>query len=197
MKKSRASEENPLNSADGLLKKGSSENVLVFLVLAIFLLAVNVFSSHQQFLQKNILQKESGPKAKYLWLTGSADIPAGLYLFTPEQLENNHPDIASLLAEGTSQIDNSTVHAFDYDADVPTAAELPPAVANVFFQPIPINRADKSILTSLPGIGPVLAERIVQRREQQGPFRTKIELLQITGIGPQKYAGLVERITLE
>jgi competence protein ComEA len=70
-------------------------------------------------------------------------------------------------------------------------------VANIFFQPIPINRADKDILTSLPGIGPVLAERIMQRRNQHGFFKSKDELLQVTGIGPKKFAALVDNITLD
>ena len=70
-------------------------------------------------------------------------------------------------------------------------------MANIFLKPIPINRADKIILTSLPGIGPSLAERIVMRRNQQGPFRSKEELLQVTGIGPKKFAALVEHITID
>ena len=74
---------------------------------------------------------------------------------------------------------------------------LPPNVANIFFQPIPINRADKTVLTSLPGIGPVLAEKIVERRKQHGPFRSKADLMHVGGIGPKKFGALVEHITID
>jgi len=80
---------------------------------------------------------------------------------------------------------------------VPQPVNLPPAVANIFFEPISINRAGKEILSTLPGIGPMLAERIVLRREAKGPFRSKDELLHISGIGPKKFARLVDTIILD
>lgn len=49
--------------------------------------------------------------------------------------------------------------------------------------PVDINTADVLQLQTLPGIGPVLAERIVQYREEHGPFQSVEELLQVKGIG--------------
>lgn len=51
--------------------------------------------------------------------------------------------------------------------------------------PLDINRASISKLQELPGIGPVLAERIVRYRLEHGPFRSLDQLLEIPGIGPQ------------
>ena len=57
--------------------------------------------------------------------------------------------------------------------------------------------AGKEILKTLPGIGPLLAERIIQRRMTAGPFHSKNELLQIAGIGPGKLARLKDHILID
>jgi len=49
-----------------------------------------------------------------------------------------------------------------------------------------LNRASLAELMGLPGIGPVLAERIVRHRLLHGPFRSLDELLEVRGIGPRK-----------
>lgn len=53
-----------------------------------------------------------------------------------------------------------------------------------------LNSADARALDGLPGIGPVLAERIVEHRRAHGPFRTTDELLAVRGIGPRLFARL-------
>jgi competence protein ComEA len=50
--------------------------------------------------------------------------------------------------------------------------------------PINLNTADSSALQSLPGIGPVLADRIIAWREANGPFPTVDVLGEVSGIGP-------------
>jgi competence ComEA-like helix-hairpin-helix protein len=50
--------------------------------------------------------------------------------------------------------------------------------------PIDPNRATAAELTTLPGIGPALAERIVASREEEGRFRTVDDLRRVRGIGP-------------
>ena len=46
-----------------------------------------------------------------------------------------------------------------------------------------VNLATERQLTLLPGIGPALAGRIIQYREQNGPFTGPDQLLQVKGIG--------------
>ncbi|WAA10356.1 helix-hairpin-helix domain-containing protein [Fervidibacillus albus] len=61
---------------------------------------------------------------------------------------------------------------------------------------ININDADESVLQSLPGIGPSKAEAIVQYREENGPFETEEELMNISGIGEKTFEKLKEFITV-
>lgn len=49
---------------------------------------------------------------------------------------------------------------------------------------VPINTATLEQLDSLPGIGPALAARIIQYREEHGPFKSIDDLLNVRGIGP-------------
>lgn len=53
-----------------------------------------------------------------------------------------------------------------------------------------LNLATAADLESLPGIGPSLASAIVQYRDQNGPFLSVEELLNVPGIGPTRLAQL-------
>ena len=58
-----------------------------------------------------------------------------------------------------------------------------------------VNRADSLDLVHLPGIGPVMAGRILELRRSQGPFRTLGELLAVKGIGRKRLEKLSEFLT--
>lgn len=49
---------------------------------------------------------------------------------------------------------------------------------------IDLNAADAAELDQIPGIGPVLAQRILEHRELHGPFRSVEALEDVSGIGP-------------
>jgi len=59
---------------------------------------------------------------------------------------------------------------------------------NPLFAPVDLNRAGAEELERLPGLGPVLARRILDYREKKGDFKTVQELLRVPGIGPKKLA---------
>lgn len=59
-----------------------------------------------------------------------------------------------------------------------------------------INTADADGLTKLKGIGPAMARRIVEYREENGPFQSPEELQRVKGIGRVKFAKLQEQIAL-
>jgi competence protein ComEA len=66
----------------------------------------------------------------------------------------------------------------------PAIAGIEPPTGPAAAGPLDLNSASASDLESLPGVGPVLAERIVAYREESGPFRTVDQLVEVAGIGP-------------
>lgn len=63
-------------------------------------------------------------------------------------------------------------------------------------QKIDINRAELWLLQALPGIGEVLAQRIVDYRSENGPFRTIEDLLKVSGIGAATFENIKDYITV-
>ncbi|SDN91428.1 competence protein ComEA [Actinomyces ruminicola] len=61
---------------------------------------------------------------------------------------------------------------------------------------ININTATAAQLEGLPGIGPALAQRIVDYRTEHGPFTSVDELMSVSGIGAAKLEGLRDEATV-
>ena len=63
-------------------------------------------------------------------------------------------------------------------------------------QKIDINRAEPWLLEALPGIGEVLAQRIVDYRSENGPFRRIEDLLQVSGVGEATFENIKDFIAV-
>ena len=59
-----------------------------------------------------------------------------------------------------------------------------------------INAADLNQLDALPGIGPALAQRIIDYRESNGPFGAVEDIKNVSGIGDKKFDALKDLITV-
>jgi len=59
-----------------------------------------------------------------------------------------------------------------------------------------LNTAGMEELTTLPGIGPAYAKRIVDYREKNGPFKRVEDLLNIQGIGEKTLERIREKVTV-
>lgn len=82
----------------------------------------------------------------------------------------------------------------------PVTVETERAVPRESFMPdvspLDVNAASAEELAGLPGIGEVLAGRIVDYRAANGPFGAVEDLLSVSGIGEKKLAELEGRITV-
>ncbi|MEM6285514.1 MAG: helix-hairpin-helix domain-containing protein [Bacteroidota bacterium] len=61
---------------------------------------------------------------------------------------------------------------------------------------IDLNTATAAELDALPGVGPALAQRIVDSRAQEGPFRSVDDVTRVRGIGPAKLEGFRDQVTV-
>lgn len=81
----------------------------------------------------------------------------------------------------------------DRTADAQIAAAAPVRSAESFR--LDLNDATAEELEGLPGIGPALAEHILERRAELGAFRTREDVLSVYGIGEATYAAIEPYIT--
>jgi competence protein ComEA len=61
--------------------------------------------------------------------------------------------------------------------------------------PININTASKEDLCFIKGVGPAMAQKIIDHREKKGAFRTAKDLEKVPGIGAKKRAAMEEFLT--
>ena len=59
-----------------------------------------------------------------------------------------------------------------------------------------INTASVEQLTTLPGVGPKLAARIVEYRQKSGTFRSPQELMNVKGLGEKNFAKIEAWLTV-
>lgn len=61
---------------------------------------------------------------------------------------------------------------------------------------IDVNSAEASELETLPGVGEVIAARIVEHREANGPFQSPQDLMDVSGIGEVTFAEMEAEVTV-
>ena len=77
----------------------------------------------------------------------------------------------------------------------PRASTGPRASPSAAGGRVDLNRATVDELRTLPGIGPVMAERIVAFRDERGGFRKSEELMEVPGVGAKTFARLAPLVT--
>ncbi len=85
----------------------------------------------------------------------------------------------------TSRLTGVKLYSQSTPADT-ASHPVPRAVSTMKKFPVDINSADSQRLVEIPGIGPVLAHRILKYRKVHGRFQNVAELQRVKGIGPRK-----------
>lgn len=81
-------------------------------------------------------------------------------------------------------------------APAPSAAPVGGGVPAAGAGKIDLNRADQAQLETLPGVGPVLAGRIIEWRTRHGRFSSVDELGEVSGVGEKTFARLAPLVTV-
>ena len=93
----------------------------------------------------------------------------------------------------------STVNQSSVEGSVASRASKtnsPEQGKNAGGEMVNINTADVEGLKKLKGIGPAMAQRIIDYREANGSFQAPEDIMQVKGIGKAKYAKLKEQIAI-
>ncbi len=124
-----------------------------------------------------------------VYLTG-AGIEEGIYTVGHDAALDDILQRVGVLPTGEAPLRiKVTVLGPDGDESSPTPEEEPTGKIN-------INLATAEELDSLSGIGPTKAQAIVDYRNQNGPFRTVDDLLNVPGIGPKTLETIRDQITV-
>lgn len=106
-------------------------------------------------------------------------------------------NLAAFLKDG-DRIAISTIEPTESVAertDIPVTAN-PGSQAPLPGVIVDINSASQEELESLPGIGPVTAQKIIAYRQSQGPFTSIEDIQNVSGIGPVTFERIKDRITV-
>ena len=76
------------------------------------------------------------------------------------------------------------------------AASAASAAQGAAIEPVDLNQASAAQLESLPGVGQVTAERIIEYRQENGGFKKIEELMNVRGIGERSFLRLRPLVTV-
>ena len=82
-------------------------------------------------------------------------------------------------------------------AQVPLVSPVPAVSPAQVTSKVNLNRASADELQALPGVGPVLAQRMVDWRKMHGRYRTVDDLQEVKGIGKKRLEQLRPLVTVK
>ena len=96
---------------------------------------------------------------------------------------------------GNFHLQTTTPEHLDFTKKPVNASSINANLTPFFFEPVPINICDKTLLLSVRGIGPALADNIISTRTTIGVFKNKNDLLRVSGIGESRMNRFAESLS--
>ena len=155
--------------------------ITIFLIAAIIIGGIIAWSRYSQPQPIEIFTPPAQELQGDIYICGAVSNPGFYPLKAGDSIEN------IIQAAGGTSNDADLSHLEFY---IPEMGEGKQS------QKVDLNRAETWLLRVLPGIGETLAQRIVDYRNQNGPFRNIHELIEVEGIGPATYERIEHLITV-
>ena len=155
--------------------------VIVFLLLIITIGGIIIWLRYEQGDPVEITYPISKTWNGTIYIGGAVNLPR-YYPFT------NNDTIETLVRAAGGITDNHS--------DVNVTLLLDNSNMDQQTQKIDINRAEKWLLEALPGIGEIIAQRIIDYRTNNGKFSSTLGLLEVDGIGTSIYERIKEYVTV-
>ena len=156
--------------------------ITIFLLIAAITGGVTLAVQHNRNQPVEIILSQTEPPvlSGEIYIGGAVSNPGFYPLIEGDSIQ-------ALLLDASVELDANLSHVKLY---IPREGEEKAP------QKIDINRAEPWLLEALPGIGGVLAQRIVDYRSENGSFRRIEDLLKVNGIGPATFENMKHYITL-
>lgn len=151
-----------------------------------------------------ILRPAPTEKPVVVYITGAVPRPGVYALPKNARVQDAISAAGGFLAEAEkSQINLAALIEDGEKLDIPyvegaspiLSTPMPEVVTSTT-ELINLNTASALELEALPGIGPTTAQKIVDYREQNGPFINAEDIINVSGIGPGTYERIKDLITV-
>ena len=140
------------------------------------------------------------PGALVVYVTGAVEQPGSMVSLSAGSRVSDAIDAAGGLAEDADTLAINLSGRLN-DGDL---VHVPSAIGDALPTPTPnraplvhVNDASPEELTQLPGIGPALAEAIIEHRKLYGPFTSLDDLDAVPGLGPAKLEAIREQVVID
>ncbi len=177
-------------SSKDIKKKSSSDELIIL----------------DQEVESANIPEESGLKFVVVFVNGAVVNP-GIYELPEGSRLYEAIDLAGgLLSEADSKhIQMARIIADEETIYIPLIGEetesmvmgMGPSYTVSATNKVNINKANEAELATLNGIGPALAQRIIDYRTNNGPFKDISEIKNVSGIGDKKYAAIKDHISIK
>jgi competence protein ComEA len=115
-----------------------------------------------------------------------------------EGTDSNSINLAAKLEDGQQlEIPSTEITSEKPINVIPFSVISTPGDGSSTSELININTASLSLLDTLPGIGPTTAQKIIDYRNNHGPFNNIEDILNVSGIGPATFDRIQDLITTD